>query len=140
MTDKNVTYVYQKDSKIKNPLKKKIDKSVKDRQTKSELITHTSEVFVQQFDVSVDDLKGRQLVVILVDSSAEVEAGVPEYKLKLLDFEKLFTFPNLLKPHNDNEIKSGASSFEIFFILFLNFGLLFMPSSRNISDKGRLLT
>ena len=32
MTDKNVTYVYQKDSKIKNPLKKKIDKSVKDRQ------------------------------------------------------------------------------------------------------------
>jgi hypothetical protein len=86
MADKNVTYVYQKDSKIKNPLKKKIDKSVKDRQTKSELITHTSEVFVQQFDVSVDDLKGRQLVVILVDSSAEVEAGVPEYKLKLLDF------------------------------------------------------
>jgi hypothetical protein len=81
MADKNVTYVYQKDSKIKNPLKKKIDKSVKDRQTKSELITHTSEVFVQQFDVSVDDLKGRQLVVILVDSSAEVEAGVPEYKI-----------------------------------------------------------
>ena len=44
-------------------------------------MTYASEILVEKFDVSVDDLQGGQLVVVLVDSGAEVEAGVPEYKV-----------------------------------------------------------
>lgn len=38
--------------------------------------THTSKVFVQQLHVSVDDLEGDELVVLLLDGAAEVQAGV----------------------------------------------------------------
>lgn len=38
--------------------------------------THTSKVFVQQLHVSVDDLQGDELVVLLLNGTAEVQAGV----------------------------------------------------------------
>ena len=39
-------------------------------------MTHTSEVFVEQFDVSVDDFENGELIVALLHGAAEVETGV----------------------------------------------------------------
>ena len=41
------------------------------------LDTHRSEVFVEEFDVAMDDLEGEQLVVVMLHTAAEVEASVP---------------------------------------------------------------
>ena len=41
------------------------------------LDTHRSEVFVEEFDVAMDDLEGEQLVVVMLHTAAEVEACVP---------------------------------------------------------------
>lgn len=38
--------------------------------------TYTSKVFVQQLHVSVDDLECDELVVLVLDGAAEVQAGV----------------------------------------------------------------
>lgn len=38
--------------------------------------THTSKVFVQQLHVSVDNLEGDELIVLLLDGAAEIQAGV----------------------------------------------------------------
>ena len=38
--------------------------------------THAAEVLVEQLHVAVDDLQGDQLVVLLLDGTAEVQAGV----------------------------------------------------------------
>ena len=40
--------------------------------------TYTSKVFVEQLDVSVDDLKDDELVVALLDGTAKVETRVPK--------------------------------------------------------------
>jgi len=39
-------------------------------------MTYTSEVLVQQFNVSVDDFENGELVVALLHGAAEVETGV----------------------------------------------------------------
>ena len=39
-------------------------------------MTHTSEVFVEQLDISVDDFENGELVVALLHGAAEVETGV----------------------------------------------------------------
>ena len=38
--------------------------------------THAAKVLVQQLDVAVNDLQGDQLVVLLLDGAAEIQAGV----------------------------------------------------------------
>lgn len=38
--------------------------------------THTAKVFIQQLNVSVDDLQRDELIVLLLDGAAEVQAGV----------------------------------------------------------------
>lgn len=44
------------------------------------LQTYTSKVLVQQLHVSVDDLEGDELVVLLLDGTAEVQAGVSAHR------------------------------------------------------------
>ena len=41
------------------------------------LDTYRSEVLVEEFDVAMDDLKGKELVVVMLHTAAEVEACVP---------------------------------------------------------------
>ena len=48
-------------------------------------LANRSEIFVQDLDVSVDDLQGPELVVRLVHGEAEEEAGVP-----LVDYAHVF--------------------------------------------------
>ena len=38
--------------------------------------THTAKIFVQQFHVSMDDLQSDQLIVLILNCAAEVEAGI----------------------------------------------------------------
>lgn len=44
--------------------------------------TYTSEVLVQQLHVPVDDFQRQQLVVVLLNGAAEVQAGVPTKRLR----------------------------------------------------------
>lgn len=46
------------------------------------LQTYTSEVLVQQLHVPVDDFQRQQLVVVLLNGAAEVQAGVPTKRLR----------------------------------------------------------
>lgn len=39
-------------------------------------MTYTAEVFVEQLDVAVDDLQCDQLVVLVLDGTAEIQTGV----------------------------------------------------------------
>ena len=39
---------------------------------------YRSKVLVEEFDIAVDDLQREQLVVVVVDGTAEVERRVPE--------------------------------------------------------------
>ena len=38
--------------------------------------THTAKVFIQQLHISVDDLQGDELIVLVLDGTAEVQTGV----------------------------------------------------------------
>lgn len=39
--------------------------------------THISKVLVQQLDVSVQHFKGKQLIVVVVQTSTEIQTGIP---------------------------------------------------------------
>ena len=44
------------------------------------IATHTAEVFVEQLHISVNDLQREQLIVSLVNGTAEVQGGIPGIK------------------------------------------------------------
>lgn len=39
--------------------------------------TYITKVFIQQFNISVDHFQSQQLVVLLFQASAEIQAGIP---------------------------------------------------------------
>lgn len=40
--------------------------------------THAAKVFIQQLHKAMDDLQSDQLVVLLLNCTAEIQAGIPE--------------------------------------------------------------
>ena len=42
--------------------------------------TYVAEVFIQQLDISVQHLEGQQLIILVLQTSTEVQAGIPAGK------------------------------------------------------------
>ena len=49
----------------------------------SPLATYTAEILIEQFDISVNDLQGQQLVVVCFHAAAEIQARVPETRVSV---------------------------------------------------------
>ena len=45
-------------------------------------ITNISKIFVQKFDVSMNDFQGQQLIVFFFDATTEIETSISENKNK----------------------------------------------------------
>lgn len=39
--------------------------------------TYVSKVFIQQLNISVQHLEGKQLIILVLQTSTEVQAGIP---------------------------------------------------------------
>ena len=48
--------------------------------TKTFSSTYVAEVFIQQLDVSVQHFEGQQLIILGLQTSTEIQAGIPEMK------------------------------------------------------------
>lgn len=62
--------------------------------------THASKIFVQKLHISMDDLQGDQLIVLILYCTAEIQACISETKVPtnvVVCFLLLFVFLNTLK-------------------------------------------